>query len=242
MTKSPLRSAQESNSHPSERGRLRRKVYSPPTVDTGWGGPVLGALAITLGVFLVLPLTQMVSSRVNKQLLLSKVDSAVIAPPVENTPPPEPPPEEKPPEEPKMELAETSQPLNLAIPELDFAVGTGGVLPGSGLPSDAAMDAADQLKAFDVSELDKAPTVISSVSPTYPRELLRGRVEGSVVLLFVVDESGRVEDPRIENSTHPAFEQPALDAVRRWKFRPGSKEGTSVKTFMKLPMRFRINS
>ena len=202
----------------------------------------MGALCITLSVFLILPLTQMVSSRVNKQLLLSKVDTAVIAPPMENTPPPEPPPEEKPPEEPAPELAETAQPLSLAIPQLDIAVGTGGVLPGSGLPADTALDAAEELKAFDISELDKAPAVISSVSPNYPRDLLRARVEGTVVLLFVVDEAGRVGDPRVENSSHPAFEQPALDAVRRWRFRPGSKEGESVKTFMRLPMRFRINS
>lgn len=200
-----------------------------------------GAVAITLAVFLVLPLTQMVSSRVNRQLLLTKVETAVAPPPIQQAPPPEPPLEEKPAEEPPPELQETATPLAMSIPELDVAVGSGGVLPGSGLPSDAIVGAADQLRAFDLSDLDQAPTVISSISPKYPPELLRARVEGMVVLLFVVDESGRVQEPRVESTTHPAFEQPALEAVRRWKFRPGSREGTSVRTYMRLPMRYRIN-
>ena len=200
-----------------------------------------GAVAITLAVFLMLPLTQMVSSRVNRQLLLTKVETAVAPPPIQQAPPPEPPPEEKPAEEPPPELQETATPLALSIPELDVAVGSGGVLPGSALPSDAIMGAAEQLRAFDLSDLDHAPTVISSISPKYPPELLRARVEGTVVLLFVVDESGRVLEPRVESTTHPAFEQPALEAVRRWKFRPGSREGTSVRTYMRLPMRYRIN-
>ena len=169
------------------------------------------------------------------------METAVAPPPIQQAPPPEPPPEEKPDEEPPPELQETATPLALSIPELDVAVGSGGVLPGSGLPSDAIMGAADQLRAFDLSDLDQAPTVISSISPKYPPELLRARVEGTVVLLFVVDESGRVLEPRVESTTHPAFEQPALEAVRRWKFRPGSREGTSVRTYMRLPMRYRIN-
>jgi protein TonB len=130
--------------------------------------------------------------------------------------------------------------MALNIPDLDVAVGTGGVLGGD-LSAREFLHGGDSLNAFDVSDLDKQPTAVSQVAPVYPRELLRGKVEGTVVLLFVVNESGRVEDPRVENSSHPEFEKPAVDALKRWRFQPGSKNGAAVKSFMRLPMRFRIN-
>ena len=93
-----------------------------------------------------------------------------------------------------------------------------------------------------MSDLDKAPTVMASVSPVYPTDLRKKRVEGSVTIVFLLDENGRIEDARVENSTHPGFEQPALNALRKWKFKPGTKDGGSVKTHMRLPMVFRIAS
>ncbi len=57
---------------------------------------------------------------------------------------------------------------------------------------------------------------------------------------FLLTEDGRVEDPRVENSARPEFEKPALEAVRRWRFKPGMKDGAAVKTHMRLPMRFRV--
>lgn len=198
-------------------------------------------LALALAVFMVLPFTQIPSDSLKRKFQILKVDTTTLPQPIEQTQPPPPPPVEEEPEEPKPELQDARQPLALSIPDLDVPVGTGGVLPGTEFPS-SAMLPADQLAAFDLADLDKQPTAISQVAPNYPRELLRGKVEGNVVLVFIVDENGRVEDPRVENSTHPDFEKAALDALRRWRFQPGSKDGTSVKSFMRLPMSFRINS
>jgi protein TonB len=68
---------------------------------------------------------------------------------------------------------------------------------------------------------------------------MRGRkVEGVVSILFVVDSSGRVSGPRVEKSTHAAFEKPALDAVRQWRFEPAVKGGQRVACKMRVPIRF----
>jgi protein TonB len=215
-----------------------RRVYTPPTNKSGPLWPVVGALLLTLAVFLVLPLTQMVSSGVQKQLQLSKVDAAQIeAPPEESEPPPPPPPEEKE-EPPPPQLTDAPQPLNLNV-DLDIAVGSGGALAGFG-QFGGTEEGGNLLDAFDVSDLEKRPELLASVSPQYPPELRKAKVEGAVTIIFVLDETGRVEDPRVENSSRPEFEKPALDAVRKWKFKPGMKDGEAVRTYMRLPLRFRI--
>jgi protein TonB len=95
---------------------------------------------------------------------------------------------------------------------------------------------------FDVADLEKRPEAVSQVAPTYPAELRKAKVEGSVTLIFVLDETGRVEDPRVENSSRAEFEKPALEAIRKWRFRPGEKDGQAVRTYIRVPMRFRVSS
>jgi protein TonB len=51
-----------------------------------------------------------------------------------------------------------------------------------------------------------------------------------------------VQDPRVESSSHPDFEKPVLEAVRRWKYKPGTKEGQAVRTYIRLPLSFSVNS
>lgn len=218
-----------------------RRVYQPPPRSRNPLAPLVGAVLLSLAVFLVLPLTQMVSSGLKRELLVRKVSDAQLEAPKEENEPPPPPEErvEEPPPPPS--LSDTPPPMNLSV-DLDFAAGAGGALAGFGAFTGAADSAGGALDTFDVSELEKKPEVISSVPPQYPAELRKAKVEGAVTLVFVLDETGRVEDLRVENSSRPEFEKPALDAVRRWKFRPGMKDGQAVRTYMKLPIRFRFTS
>ena len=91
---------------------------------------------------------------------------------------------------------------------------------------------------FELEDLDEIPRVISSVSPIYPDTMRRSGLEGRVVILFIVDENGMVKNARVESSTNPAFSKPALDALRKWRFKPGVKDGRKVKTKVRQPMPF----
>lgn len=218
-----------------------RRVYHPPAERKGVLVPAFLAGALALGVFLVLPLTQMISSGVRQELTLVRIDTTQIqAPETEPDEPPPPPEEEKPAEPPPPPLADNPPPMQLNV-SLDVAVGSGGAL-AMGLGGLSGADAGAALDAFDVSDLEKRPEVISQVSPVYPPELRKARIEGTVTLVFVLNEEGRVEDPRVETSSRAEFEKPALDAVRRWRFKPGMKDGAAVKTFMRLPLRFRVGN
>jgi periplasmic protein TonB len=215
-----------------------RKVYTPLPPQHGWSLSTIGSLAITLAVFLVLPLTQMVSSYAKRQLLITRVDATVLQAQPDLDAPPPPPPEEKPPEEPDPQLVEADLPLSLHV-DLEIAIGSGGTMAMASLAGHDRNLAQELAQVLDVSELDRPPALIASVPPTYPAELRRARIEGTVVLVFVLSESGRVEDLRIESSSRPEFEPPALEAVRRWRFKPGEKNGEPVRTYMRLPIRFR---
>ena len=125
---------------------------------------------------------------------------------------------------------------------MEVALGSGGALAGFGeIRSLTAAEAVTE-EAFDVADLEKRPEPVSQVAPTYPSELRKAKVEGVVTLVFVLDETGRVEDPRVENSSRPEFEKPALEAIRKWKFSPGQKDGQAVRTYIRIPMRFRVTS
>ncbi|HET6201196.1 MAG TPA: energy transducer TonB [Planctomycetota bacterium] len=92
--------------------------------------------------------------------------------------------------------------------------------------------------AFSLAEIDQKPQPIFQAAPPYPSEMRGKKLEGLVTVLFVVDSCGKVADPRVDKSTHPAFERPALDAVRQWKFEPALKAGHRVSCRMRVPIRF----
>lgn len=92
-----------------------------------------------------------------------------------------------------------------------------------------------------MSELKSAPSRLQ-VAPTYPAELRKAKVEGMVTLVFLLSERRWVEDARVETSSRPEFEKPALEAIRKWRFRPGMKDGQPVSTYLRIPMRFRVTS
>jgi protein TonB len=219
-----------------------RRTYNPPPPRNDLPFAVGGAALLTLAVFLVLPLTQMVSSKVQRLQTITAVDTAELQEESQDDEPPPPPPEpEPPPEPPPPTLTDAPQPMNLNV-SLDVAFGSGGGYAGAMPTSLTGGGAAGAgLSAFDVAELEKRPELLAAVSPVYPAALRKAGVEGNVSLVFVLDENGRVEDPRVERASRPEFEKPALDALRKWRFRPGMKDGQPVRTFMRQPIRFNIS-
>lgn len=111
--------------------------------------------------------------------------------------------------------------------------GTGAVGEGGGGAQEGAADS-----VFGLTELDEKPRPLYQPSPVYPHELRSRRAAGTVYVLFVVDQAGKVMDPRVETSTHQAFEKPALEAVRQWKFEPATRQGQKVSCRIRVPIRF----
>jgi TonB family protein len=85
------------------------------------------------------------------------------------------------------------------------------------------------------------PKVISQEHPVYPYAMARFGLRGKVVIDFVVDDQGRVKGPVIAESDNPEFDEPALKALRRWKFQPATLDGQPVNTRTRVPIVFELN-
>ena len=74
----------------------------------------------------------------------------------------------------------------------------------------------------------------------YPRFDREARNEGTVVVRFVVDETGVPTQVEAVRSVSAGLDRAAVDAVRAARFTPGVQNGRVVKVRMTLPVRFTL--
>ncbi len=216
-----------------------RKVYQNEKSSAGMLVAVTLSAGFTALLFGIIPFAHRIN-KPDRTLELRKASSVDLPPPAEEAQPPQIEEQKIPDTTPEPQLAETTQTIAVTA-DLEVAMGLGGSLAGFG-EVHATTSAAAQEETFNVADLEKRPEPVSQVAPAYPPELRKAKVEGVVTLLFVLDEKGRVESPRVENATRPEFEKPALEAIRKWRFTPGLKDGQPVRAYIRIPMRFRVTS
>ncbi len=82
---------------------------------------------------------------------------------------------------------------------------------------------------------------ISNPNPMYPPDAVQQGLEGRVVLSVTIAVSGSVTKVIVaESCGHQSLDQAALDAVRRWRFSPATRDGKPVEWTARLPIRFRL--
>lgn len=79
-------------------------------------------------------------------------------------------------------------------------------------------------------------------APTYPREALRRREEGFVVVEFTVNALGRTEDIQVvEAEPRGTFDREAMRAVSRWEFEPALRDGRAVPQRIRHTIEFKLD-
>lgn len=81
---------------------------------------------------------------------------------------------------------------------------------------------------FNIGDLDQQPIARVRQAPSYPYDMRRAGINGSVVVEFIINTDGDVIQTQVIKSSHREFEMPALQAVQKWKFKPGRKGGRVV--------------
>lgn len=74
----------------------------------------------------------------------------------------------------------------------------------------------------------------------YPQYAIRNRISGTVMVEFVVEKDGSVDNARIMVSCFPLLDNEALRAMKHipnWK--PGTNQGEPVRCFFQVPVTFR---
>lgn len=126
----------------------------------------------------------------------------------------------------------------------DFSFGvnltSGGRIGGTGAPGQMQAEGGGDA-VFDVAELDQRARPIFQTPPVYPMSLRKQKVEATVYLVFIVDDQGRVLNPKVEKTTHGGFDDAALAAVRNWKFEPAVRGGEKVASKLRIPIRFSLS-
>ncbi len=95
---------------------------------------------------------------------------------------------------------------------------------------------------LSITQVDSPPEPISSPKPAYPPVAERQRVGGSVILSVLVDERGAVDDVKVLRGIRPDFglDAAAVSAVRRWRYKPATKNGVKVKVWYTQTIAFQL--
>lgn len=118
------------------------------------------------------------------------------------------------------------------------AIDGGAVRPGPVGPGAGAGEARPGEPLFIWYEV--MPVAIRMVKPRYPDLAISAQVEGTVRVWALVGEDGRIEDVRVQQSV-PMLDEAAVEAVRQWRFTPARSGDHPVRTWVSVPVRFRLH-
>lgn len=76
----------------------------------------------------------------------------------------------------------------------------------------------------------------------YPEMARKAGIEGRVIIQFIVNESGEVENPKVIRGIGGGCDKEALRVVKQAKFKPGRQRGQAVRVQYSLPIVFRLQN
>jgi TonB family protein len=74
----------------------------------------------------------------------------------------------------------------------------------------------------------------------YPEEASNAGEQGRVIVRFIVNEQGAVEDPEVVKGVSEALDQEAIRVVKQAQFKPGMQDGKPVKVQYSLPISYKL--
>ncbi|MGH9555334.1 MAG: energy transducer TonB [Terriglobales bacterium] len=86
----------------------------------------------------------------------------------------------------------------------------------------------------------RPPRPLYAPDPDYSEEARKIKAQGTVVLWVVVGADGQVRDLRVQRSLGFGLDEKAVEAVRRWKFEPATKDDRPVAVQIYVEVHFRL--
>ena len=136
-----------------------------------------------------------------------------------------------------------------AVPSQGSGVGGGagtgtgtGAGPGQGSGLGPGFGGGFGGGAFRPGNGVESPQVLYEEKPAYTAGAMRAKVQGIVEVEAVVLPDGSVGQVRVARSLDDRFglDEKALEAVRRWRFRPGTRQGKPVSVLVNIELTFTL--
>jgi TonB family protein len=93
---------------------------------------------------------------------------------------------------------------------------------------------------YSVGNGTSPPSVLSKVDPEYSEEARKAKYSGSVMLSIVVNTEGKAEEIKVVKSLGMGLDEKAIEAVQKWRFKPGMNSGKPVKVRAQIEVNFRL--
>jgi TonB family protein len=85
------------------------------------------------------------------------------------------------------------------------------------------------------------PAVLQwKTEPEYSEEARKAKLQGTVVLQIEIDANGRAANVAVTRSLGLGLDEKAVEAVRRWKFKPAYRNGRPVASPAVVEVNFRL--
>ncbi|UWZ82475.1 energy transducer TonB [Occallatibacter riparius] len=86
-----------------------------------------------------------------------------------------------------------------------------------------------------------APVAINAPEAEFSDEARRAKYQGEVMISLIVDAQGNPQNPRVVRPLGMGLDEKALEAVRKYKFKPALKDGrTPVPVMVTIAVNFRL--
>jgi TonB family protein len=83
------------------------------------------------------------------------------------------------------------------------------------------------------------PRLLYRVEPGYTKEARAAKLYGTVVLYVEIDPTSRATNFKVTQGLGLGLDEKAVEAVKKWKFKPGEKDGTPVTVAATIEVNFR---
>src|SRR5437764_1164385 len=97
------------------------------------------------------------------------------------------------------------------------------------------------LHVIIIAAVVKAPVTLTRVEPQYPEVARKARISGIVIVECIIDKGGTVRDVQVLKGLPFGLDQAAVEAVKKWKFKPGTLNGQPVDVIFNLTVNFKLN-